>query len=138
FQERQMISLQTGLSADQLQVQPTLFFVPALTIFAIGLVCLRLFPLILKLMVWLGRKYLPVPLYLPITQLSRSAKSYYPLMLLLILTLGLGVYNAAAARTIDLNSTERTLYQYGTDVIVQTVWEGFVESSGPPPGSQNP
>lgn len=66
-----------------------------------------------------------MPLYLTLVQLSRSAKSYYPLMLLLILTLGLGVYNSSAARTIDLNSTERTLYQYGTDVVLQTVWEGF-------------
>ena len=72
-------------------------------------------------------KVLPVPLYLTLTQLSRSSKAYYPLMILLILTLGLGVYNASAARTIDLNSTERTLYQYGTDVIVQTVWEGKTE-----------
>ena len=48
-------------------------------------------------------------------------------MILLILTLGLGVYNASAARTIDLNSTERTLYKYGTDVVMQTVWEGTSE-----------
>lgn len=48
-------------------------------------------------------------------------------MILLVLTLGLGVYNSAAARTIDLNSTERTLYRYGSDVIMQTVWEGTPE-----------
>jgi putative ABC transport system permease protein len=135
FQERQMISMQTGLSSDQLQVQPALFFVPALAIFSIGLICLRLFPLILRFFHWLGRAYLPVPLYLTLTQLSRSSKSYYPLMLLLILTLGLGVYNASAARTIDQNSTERTLYQFGSDVIIQSVWEGFSESVGAPPPS---
>lgn len=129
FRERQMISMETGLTADQLQVQPTLFFIPALAIFSLGLVSLRLFPLLLKLLNKVGGSFLPVPLYLTITQLSRSAKSYYPLMLLLILTLGLGVYNAAAARTIDVNSTERTLYRYGTDVIVQTVWEGFTQVS---------
>ncbi|HEY0827166.1 MAG TPA: ABC transporter permease, partial [Bacilli bacterium] len=73
----------------------------------------------------LGRTFLAVTVYLTLTQLSRSGKAYYPLMLLLILTLGLGVYNSSAARTIDLNSTERTLYKYGTDVVVQTIWEGF-------------
>jgi putative ABC transport system permease protein len=125
FDQRQVLSVETGLTTDQLQVHPLLFFVPALAIFALGLLFLRLFPWLLRLFGWLGRKFLPVPLYLTLAQLSRSAKSYYPLMLLLILTLGLGVYNSSAARTIDLNSTERTLYQYGTDVIVQTVWEGF-------------
>ncbi|GBF75508.1 ABC transporter permease [Paenibacillus sp. 598K] len=133
FQERQMITFQTGLTTDQLNVQPFLFFVPAISIFALGLFFLRLFPWLLKLFGWLGRSLLPVPLYLTLTQLSRSSKSYYPLMILLILTLGLGVYNASAARTIDLNSTERTLYKYGTDVIVQTVWQG--EAELPPPNS---
>lgn len=125
FDQRQVLSVQTGLTTDQLQVHPLLFFVPALSIFALGLFFLRIFPWLLRLFGWLGRKFLPMPLYLTLVQLSRSAKSYYPLMLLLILTLGLGVYNSSAARTIDLNSTERIMYQYGTDVVLQTVWEGF-------------
>ncbi|MCM3337115.1 FtsX-like permease family protein [Paenibacillus sp. MER TA 81-3] len=120
--QQQLLSFKTGMSSDQLQVQPFLFFVPALAIFAAGLFFLRLFPLILRLVQWIGGKLLPVPLYLTLTQLSRSAKSYYPLMILLILTLGLGVYNASAARTIDTNSTERTLYKHGADVIIKAVW----------------
>lgn len=135
FNQQQFLSLQTGLSSDQIQAHPLLFFVPALTIFSIGLFFLRLFPWILRAFTWLGRTYLPVFLYLTLTQLSRSAKSYYPLMLLLVLTLGLGVYNASAARTIDLNSTEKVMYEYGTDVIIQSVWEGFSEG---PIGAQNP
>ncbi|UJF36304.1 ABC transporter permease [Paenibacillus hexagrammi] len=124
FDQRQLLSVQTGLTTDQLQVHPLLFFVPALSIFSLGLFFLRIFPWLLRLFGWLGRRFLPVPLYLTLAQLSRSASSYYPLMLLLVLTLGLGIYNSSAARTIDLNSTERTLYQYGTDVVLQAVWEG--------------
>ncbi|MHA6484696.1 ABC transporter permease [Paenibacillus sp. strain BS8-2] len=136
FNERQMLTFQTGMTTDQLNVQPFLFFVPALAIFALGLFFLRLFPWLLKLFNWLGRKFLPVPLYLTLTQLSRSSKGYYPLMILLVLTLGLGVYNASAARTIDLNSTERTLYKYGSDVIIQTVWDGTAIVT-PPSGGGN-
>ncbi|AZN40563.1 ABC transporter permease [Paenibacillus albus] len=127
FNERQMISFKSNLTTDQLNVQPFLFFVPALAIFAMGLFFLRVFPWLLKLFNWIGRRVLPVPLFLTLSQLSRSSRGYYPLMILLILTLGLGVYNASAARTIDLNSTERTLYKYGTDVVMQTVWEGSAE-----------
>ncbi|MDF2659809.1 MAG: permease component [Paenibacillus sp.] len=133
FQNYQVLSAKTGLTNDQLQVHPLLFFVPALTIFALGLFFLRLFPWLLRLFNWLGKTFLPVPIYLTLTQLSRSSKSYYPLMLLLILTLGLGVYNSSAARTIDLNSTERTLYQYGTDVVLQPVWEAYSEAPPPSP-----
>ncbi|MFD2612842.1 ABC transporter permease [Paenibacillus gansuensis] len=127
FNERQFLAVKTGLTTDQLEVQPFLFFVPALSIFALGLVFLRIFPWLLKVLNWIGKRVFPVPVYLTLTQLSRSSKAYYPLMLLLILTLGLGVYNSSAARTIDLNSTERTLYQYGSDVTIQTVWEGYAD-----------
>ncbi len=137
FDQRQMISFQTGMTSSELQVEPLLFFVPALTIFSLGLFFLRVFPWLLRLFNWLGGRMLPVPLYLTLTQLSRSAKSYYPLMLLLILTMGLGVYNASAARTIDLNSTERTLYKYGTDVKIQTVWEGVSDEMPSDPGTGN-
>lgn len=143
FNERQMLTFQTGMTTDQLNVQPFLFFVPALAIFSLGLFFLRLFPWLLRLFTWLGKKFLPVPLYLTLTQLSRSSKGYYPLMILLVLTLGLGVYNASAARTIDLNSTERTLYRYGSDVIIQSAWQGTPEAptqnnSGGGGGGGNP
>src|SRR5690606_6379123 len=85
FNERQLLSLNTGLGAEEMQIQPFLFFIPAIAIFAVGLVCLRVFPWILALFKWLGKKYLPVSLYLTLTQLSRSSKGYYPLMTLLIL-----------------------------------------------------
>jgi putative ABC transport system permease protein len=124
FNERQMVSFTTGATTDELNVQPFLFFVPAISIFAAGLVFLRLFPLLLKLINLIWRKILPVPVYLTLNQLSRSSRSYYPLMILLILTLGLGVYNSSAARTIGLNSEERIMYKFGSDVVVKTVWEG--------------
>lgn len=136
FNERQMLTFQTGMTTDELQVQPFLFFVPAIAIFSLGLFFLRLFPLILKFIGWLGKRWLPVPYYLSLTQLSRSSTSYYPLMILLVLTLGLGVYNASAARTIDLNSTERTLYKYGSDVIVKTVWDSVAETPKPNQNNQ--
>ncbi|WP_128895079.1 ABC transporter permease [Longirhabdus pacifica] len=119
--------LQMQLSSEQMQIQPTLFFFPALTIFSVGLVFLRIFPWILALVRKMTGRVLPVHFYLTLAQLSRSAKSYYPLMILLILTIGLGVYNSSAARTIDVNSTERLMYQYGTDLVVEHVWEGFAD-----------
>jgi putative ABC transport system permease protein len=129
FNSNRLLSTSTGLSSDQLQVQPLLFFVPALSIFALGLVFLRLFPLLLTLFHRIGRPVMPVTLHLTLTQLSRSANSYYPIMTLLLLTVGLGVYNSSAARTIDMNSNDRTLYQYGADVVIQTVWEGYQDQN---------
>lgn len=134
FNERNELAMRTGLAAEEMQLQPFLFFVPALTIFSIGLVCLRLFPLLLKLVHFVLKRYMSVSAHLTLVQLTRSIKGYYPLMILLILTIGLGMYNASAARTIDMNDTERMLYRHGADVTIQTAWDGIEERPKAPSG----
>ncbi|XID95982.1 FtsX-like permease family protein [Paenibacillaceae bacterium WGS1546] len=105
-------------------VQPILFVLPALFLFASGLLCLRVLPLLLRAWNAVMNDRMPVATYLTLTQLSRSAAAFYPLMILLILTFGLGAYNASAARTMDANANDRALYQYGADVVLKTAWEG--------------
>ncbi len=108
-------------------IGPAVFVIPALLIFAAGLVVLRVFPLLLRLWNAMMSRRMPVTAYLTLTQLSRSAPTFYPLMILLILTIGLGVYNASAARTMDVNATDRTKYQYGSDIVLKTAWEGVLD-----------
>jgi putative ABC transport system permease protein len=110
-----------------MQAEPLFFLVPAISMFAAGLVCLRLFPILLRLSHRAFRRRMPVPLHLVFVQLSRSQRSYYPLMILLIMTLGLGLFHASVARTMDLNESERLLYRNGADIVLQPVWEGEVE-----------
>ncbi|PWV98682.1 putative ABC transport system permease protein [Paenibacillus cellulosilyticus] len=114
---------------SEASIQPVIFVIPALFIFAAGLLGLRLFPLLLRYWNAMMRHRMPVTIYLTVTQLSRSAVSFYPIMLLLILTIGLGVYNSSAARTMDLNASDRTQYQYGADVVVKTAWEGVQDEN---------
>ncbi|GGD58713.1 ABC transporter permease [Paenibacillus nasutitermitis] len=116
----------SGVAAE---MQPAIFIVPALFIFAGGLLCLRLFPLLLRFWNRLTKNRMPVPVYLTFTQLSRSAVSFFPLMILLILTIGLGVYNASAARTMDVNASDRTNYRYGSDVVLKSAWEGVQDEN---------
>ncbi|RKP56962.1 ABC transporter permease [Cohnella endophytica] len=106
------------------QIQPVIFVIPALFVFAAGLLCLRAFPLLLHGWNALLQNRMPVTMYLTLTQLSRSAATFYPLMILLILTIGLGVYDSSAARTMDTNASDRTKYQYGGDVVLKAAWEG--------------
>lgn len=122
-------SLVPAGSGGDTTLQTVIFVLPALMIFAAGLLCLRLFPLLLKYWNALLRSRMPVTIYVTLTQLSRSAASFYPLMILLILTIGLGVYNSSAARTMDLNASDRTQYEYGTDVVVETAWEGMQDEN---------
>ncbi|RED76692.1 ABC transporter permease [Cohnella phaseoli] len=118
-----------GGADNEAGIQPILFVLPALFLFAAGLLCLRLFPLMLRAWSAVMNNRVPVTMYLTLTQLSRSAATFYPLMILMILTIGLGVYNASAARTMDVNANDRALYQYGSDVVLKTAWEGVQDEN---------
>jgi putative ABC transport system permease protein len=134
FQERQITLHQTGLSSEQVSMHPLLFFVPSIFLFACGLILLRIFPLLMAIFSKIGKRYASIPMHLTFLQVSRSSKQYHPIMLLLILTIGLGIYSSSAARTIDANAEERLHHQYGTDVILQSIWEQELvrPPSGPP------
>ncbi|MFC5403721.1 ABC transporter permease [Cohnella soli] len=106
------------------RIEPVIFVFPALFVFAAGLTCLRLFPLLLRFWKVVAGNRMPVTLHLTMTQLLRSASTFYPLMILLVLTIGLGVYDSSAARTMDANASDRIAYRYGSDVVLQTAWEG--------------
>lgn len=122
-------SLPSAGGGGNTTLQTVIFVVPALMIFAVGLLCLRLFPLLLRYWNALMKSRMPVTIYITLTQLSRSAATFYPLMILLILTIGLGVYNSSAARTMDLNASDRTQYEYGSDVVLETAWEGVQDEN---------
>ncbi len=110
-------------------IEPTIFVLPTLFLFASGLLVLRLFPLLLRLWNALTGRRMPVTIHLTMTQLSRSAAVFHPIMILLILTIGLGVYNASAARTMDVNATDRAQYQYGSDIVLTAAWEGVQDEN---------
>lgn len=123
FMERKDLLMRTGLRAEDLTIHPLLFFVPSICLLASGLVMLRLFPWLIRLISLLGKRFTGVTLHLTLLQVSRSAKQYYPVMILLVLTVGLGIYSSSAARTIAVNDMERLRYAYGADVIMQSIWE---------------
>jgi putative ABC transport system permease protein len=115
-------------SAESAASIPTyLFYVPAFAVWAGGLCFLRVFPPLIRLLHAVGHRRLPVSLHLSLLTLSRSIRAAYPLMLLLILTLGLGSYHASAARTIDANGAQKLIQAAGADVVLQPVWEGYEE-----------
>lgn len=127
FNDRQLTLQSTGLDSDQLSIHPLLFFVPSIFLFASGLILIRLFPLIMALLSKIGKRFANLPLHITLLQVSRSSSQYNAIMLLLILTIGLGIYSSSAARTIDVNNTERLRYQHGADVVFETIWEQQLE-----------
>jgi putative ABC transport system permease protein len=116
------INLIGGTTSDPFQ-NPLLFLVPALFVFALGLLGLRLFPwfmsILARLTDWLPSAALP----LAFRHLSRSSGYYTGPLMLLILTLGLATFTASMALTLDDHLVDRTYYEVGSDLQLVEIGE---------------
>ena len=137
LQQEGALSFLLGGQGDPLQ-NPLLLIAPTLFVISIGLLFIRVFPFVMNLLHWLSR-LLPgtVPL-ISFGRLSRSA-TYYGVLLLLVITVGLSVYTASLAKTLDHNVTERALYAVGAEVSVdEAAWVTGSSASGGMFGNAEP
>ena len=105
---------------------PLLFLVPSLTILAVSLVLIRLFPLIMELLAWAsGQVVRSVSIVLALRQLARVSRQYTGSLLLLILTLSLATFTASMARTLDQSLIDRMYYKYGGDYFLAEAGENL-------------
>jgi putative ABC transport system permease protein len=116
-------SIVTIGGAGDIFLDPLMLLIPSVFIFALALVFLRIFPLVTaaaaKLSSWLGT----AAILLALRQISRTPRSYSPLVLLMILTLALGAFSASAAHTMDRNFTERVRYEVPADLMLYEAWD---------------
>jgi len=140
FNRSQKFLQSLDVESSDIMIDPELFFMPALFIIGLGLVALRIYPLILKLIYKIGEKFWPVSLYSTFLQVSRSTKQYQFLMLFLVMTIGMGVFSASAARTINTNLEEQLLYKNGSEVRMLLRWESSrpLSSGYMPPSPSGP
>lgn len=123
-----------GLAATDLAIDPLQFIMPALFVMGGGLLILRLYPWILKLVYWTGRKWWPPSAYATLIQVSRSSSQYQFLMIFLIMTIATGVFSASAARTINSNTEDRIRYGNGAEIVLSSLWR----NDAPPPPLPGP
>jgi len=111
-------------------VDPLLFLISTLFILGAGLLFLRMYPYIIRLVFWLGRKIWNPVLYTSFISVGRSGGRETFVMLFLILTLSVGVFSANSARTINQNIEDRINYAIGTDMVMELKWSSNAVNVG--------
>ncbi len=115
--QKDFLSSDTAASLD-----PLLFISSSLFIIGAGLIFMRAFPLLVKLVFRVGKKYWSPSLYASFLKVTRSLGEEQFIMIFLILTVATGIFNAKAARTINLNMEDNIRYTYGADLVVMEQW----------------
>ncbi|MCD6520095.1 MAG: FtsX-like permease family protein [Anaerolineae bacterium] len=119
LKNRGTINFLAGQAGGDPFKDPLLFLVPALTIFAVSLLIIRVFPLIMEALAWVSNQVVQsVSVVLALRQLARVSKQYTGALLLLILTLSLATFTASMARTLDRSLIDSTYYKYGADYLL--------------------
>ncbi|MCI3919548.1 ABC transporter permease [Paenibacillus sp. TRM 82003] len=111
-----------GLDAKALAADPILFAVPSLFILGLGLLLLRLYPWLIRLVYWLGKSRWSAANYSSLLLVGRRSGQYQAFMLFLILTVGTGLYSASAARTINGNMEDQIWYRQGAELALRQDW----------------
>jgi hypothetical protein len=102
-------------SGDSIFENPLLFLVPALGIFALALVTLRILPGFMSALAWITARTNSVGLLMASRYLARNRGLYTAPLLLLVLTLSLVAFTTSLAQTLDDHLRDRTYYQIGGD-----------------------
>lgn len=104
-------------------LDPLLFLSSSLFILGLGLFCLRIQPLIVKLIFFAGKKFWRPANYTSLLQIIRTGSKQHFIMAFMIFTVSLGIFFATVARTILSNAENNTAYSIGADLIIKEVWQ---------------
>lgn len=118
-------------NTEGLPIDPMLFLNAALLILGAGLFLTNIFPYIVKLVFFIGKRFWPTSIYTAFIQVGRSDGQQQFLMLFIVLTLSIGIFSANSARTINMNATDSIHYQSGADITLKEVWQFTKDENAP-------
>lgn len=103
-------------------LDPLLYLSSSLFIVGMGLLFLRLQPLLIRLIYTLGKNLWRPASYASFMENIKNGRKQQFIMLFMILTISLGMYHAVVARTILQNARDNAEYLEGADIVIKEVW----------------
>jgi len=113
----------TSESGATIQIQPMLFLISSLFILGAGLLFIRIFPVVIRIIFQMGKKHWTPAQYASFIQVGRSSGQETFLMLFIILSLAVGIFGANTARTLNENVEDKISYLNGADLKLDVKWE---------------
>lgn len=115
--EALMVKVLSGTPLD-----PLLYLSSSLFMLGASFIVIRIQPLIVKFIFYLRKKHWKPASYASFLQIIRTGKNQSFIMVFLILTIALGIFNSTMARSILTNANNNIIYRTGTDVRLQENW----------------
>ena len=117
---RNQVSAVIGGAAAE--IDPLLYMAASVFLLGSGAAVALLLPMVLRGLHRLGEKRWSAPVYAALLRSQRAATDQRFLMVFLVLTIAVGIFNATTARTINQNKEDNLSYRNGADLVLQQVW----------------
>ena len=108
--------------AEGASLDPLLFLSSSLFLLGASLVALRIIPFVLSLIFKTRKNKWSPSVYASFLRVLRTKNKQQFIMVFLMITLSLGIFNAYAARTINTNAQDKIRYSNGADVVLMEQW----------------
>ena len=103
-----------------IEVDPTLLLGPVLALLAVALVIMRLLPLLMRVIAWVGTLLGPAWIAFTLTRIARDPVPHGSLAIILMMAAALGVFGATFESTLSRSQMEQALYNTGGDLVVKS------------------
>ncbi|MDE6627075.1 MAG: FtsX-like permease family protein [Lachnospiraceae bacterium] len=105
------------------RLDPVVFLNVSVFLLACGLIGLRLIKYMVRLVYYIGRNNWKPHMYASFLQIMRTSGKQKFISVFLIFTIGMGIFDANVAGTINKNNELRTRYDVGADVVAKEHWD---------------
>ena len=105
--------------SPQTSYDPLMFLASSIFIFALSMLILRLFPLLLRFVAALTARLPNTWIYLALQELSRKPRDHASAILLIMVSLSFSVFSASMAKTLDLWLRDTEYYRAGSDLVIK-------------------
>lgn len=121
YNEAQAVALATNIT-DYKSSNPLIFIMSSMFILGACLLVLRIYPLMIKLLHFIGKRFWPASIHVSMINLSRNKLMGKTIILFLMFTVSVGIFNAATARSINRSEEDKIKYNNGADLVVREQW----------------
>jgi putative ABC transport system permease protein len=121
FAVRQQEVASQQFSATALPVDPLTFLIMILAIVGLALLFLRFYPFVMKLVAKAGVRVWSAPVYSSLKRVSVLRDKEQFVIFFIVLSIGLSLFSADSARTINQNTDDYILYSGGADMVINPI-----------------
>ncbi len=109
-------------------LEPLLYLSSVFFILGAGMVFLRIQPYVVRLIFFIGKKRWKPAGYASFLQIIRTGTRQQFVMLFLVLTVSLGIFDSTVARTIISNAEDNVTYMTADDIVLIEKWDSNIST----------